>query len=68
MIRVLKPLPLVGCGHLARGIEIDLTEPNNDALVALGLAEYVDSPAKPQAKKSLKEPTPAKREKEQEAK
>ena len=69
MIRLLKPLSLVGCGHLARGLVIDLTKPNNDALVSIGYAEYVDSPAQPQAtKKSLQEPTPKKSEKEQEAK
>jgi len=67
MIRLLKPLSLIGCGHLARGLEIDLTKPNNDALVSIGYAEYVDPPAKEQDKKSLKEPTP-KPEKEKEAK
>jgi len=79
-VRVLKPFSLVGCGQVARGTEIDLTEPYNGGLVGIGWAEYVAEPGhvEPPAKQKRvevvtitkseepPEPTP-KREKEKEA-
>ena len=77
-IRLLRPIALVGCGQLARGTEIDLTEPYNGGLVGIGYAEYVaepepvEPPAKPkrvvEVTKSEEPPEPTpKREKEKEA-
>ena len=73
-IRLLRPVALVGCGQLARGTEIDLTEPYNGGLVGVGYAEYVVPPAKQKRVEVVTitkseeppEPTP-KREKEKEA-
>ena len=71
-IRLTRPIALVGCGQVARGTEIDLTEPYNGGLVDVGFAEYVDPPAKKRVEVTVEkeppEPTPAKREKDKEAK